>query len=117
MQFFVGNAFSLSMLDIKLRLNMRIGVSPLSVAEAINILNLRKEAGVTISSCIGHEDTVAVVNGLLGTQLPMNRVSVKLTDGDQILVAQFSGPRLPEGTRTLPVGAEIQFLLVSVDDY
>lgn len=65
-------------------------------------------------SCIGHEDTVNILSALLGTTVPFNRQTVMLVPGDELLVAQYVGPRLPEGTKVLPEGARIKFLLVSL---
>lgn len=47
-------------------------------------------------------------------ELPANRASVKLEPGEKMIVAQYSGPRLPEGTTALPEGAKIEFILVEV---
>jgi hypothetical protein len=44
----------------------------------------------------------------------MNRANVSLAAGDRVLVGQYSGPRLPEGTTTLPEGATIKWLVVTV---
>ena len=43
--------------------------------------------------------TLAVFAGLLGREVPCNRASVTLAHGDEVLVGQYSGPRLPEGAR------------------
>ena len=39
-------------------------------------------------SCIGHPDTAAVVSGILGRKIPVQRISVHLTHGDALYVAQ-----------------------------
>lgn len=65
-------------------------------------------------SAIGHADTARIVSGMLGVELPANRVNVKLAKGEKMIVAQYSGPRLPEGATTLPDGAKIEFVLVDV---
>ena len=59
-------------------------------------------------SIVGHADIAAV----LGVE--MNRVSVMLnpTAGDEMLVAQLVGGRLPEGCKTLPEGFRLQGVLV-----
>jgi len=41
-------------------------------------------------------------------------MSVNLTEQDQLLVAQYKGSRLPEGTTTLPEGASITYALLNV---
>lgn len=60
-------------------------------------------------SCIGHEDTASILSAMLDIPIPFNRQSILLVPGDELLVAQYSGPRLPEGTKTLPEGAKIKF--------
>ncbi len=55
-------------------------------------------------SYIGHADTANILG------LPTNRVSVSMAVGETILICQYCGPRLPEGSMTLPVGAVINFI-------
>ena len=62
-----------------------------------------------IYSVIGHADTARVIGGLLGREIPANRVTYKAQPGDVLYVAQYTGPRLPEGATQLPEGAEIRF--------
>jgi len=49
---------------------------------------------------------------MLGVSVPVNRVNVKLTG--PMVVAQYMGPRLPEGATTLPEGAKIEFWKVEL---
>ena len=63
-------------------------------------------------SVIGHTDTAAVVSTLLGFEVPANRVSYAVEDGDVLFVAQYTGPRLPEGATQLPEGGNIRFFRV-----
>lgn len=70
---------------------------------------------VSLESAIGHADTARIVSGMLGVELPANRVNVKLAKGEKMIVAQYSGPRLPEGATTLPDGAKIEFVMVGVE--
>lgn len=65
-------------------------------------------------SCIGHADTAAVISNLLGVDLPMNRQSVTLEENETVVVAQYTGPRLPEGATELPEGATITFWQVTI---
>lgn len=77
----------------------------------------REEAAVFAADCVsavGHADTAAVFSGVLGVQVDCNRATVTLMHGDRALVGQYSGPRLPEGATTLPEGAAIKWLLVTV---
>jgi hypothetical protein len=64
-----------------------------------------------VVSAIGHADTARLVGRQLGIELPADRRNVVL--GDELtLVAQYVGPRLPEGTTELPQGARIEFFTV-----
>ncbi len=65
-------------------------------------------------SAVGHADTAAVFSTLLGVTVPMARTTVALREGDTALLGQYSGPRLPEGSTTLPAGATIRWILVAV---
>jgi len=79
----------------------------LSLSEAQRLVH---EAD-TVVSAIGHADTARLVGQQLGIELAADRRSVQLGD-EYTLVAQYIGPRLPEGTTELPVGARIEFFLV-----
>lgn len=68
-------------------------------------------------SYIGHADTAAVISDVLGVDLPMNRQSVTLERDETVIVAQYTGPRLPEGSTRLPEGATITFWQVSNLDW
>jgi len=70
--------------------------------------------GARAQSVIGHGDTASLVGSLLGGEFPMNRISITLAEGDELLLAQYSGPRLLEGATSLPEGAHIQWIIVSV---
>ena len=102
----VTNAFSLNMLD--------------SLSSTIKTIELEKEAvKETLKvnawrSVVGHEDTAAVFSSELGVEIPFNRESVSLQQGDVILVGQYIGPRLNEGVTQLPEGATIKWILVSI---
>jgi hypothetical protein len=101
---FVLNAFSLNMVA---SFPATVTVEEVSTHEAC------VEAH-GVSSGVGHPDTAAVFASILGTPVPMNRATVSLVSGDRVLVGQYSGPRLPEGATTLPEGATIKWLVVSV---
>lgn len=100
---YISNAFSLNMVAP----TATIKVSPLT-AEEVAVLPLE--------SAIGHADTARVVSGLLGIDLAPNRVSISLRPGEKMIVAQYIGPRLPEGATQLPSGARIEFRLVKVEE-
>ena len=100
---YISNAFSLSMIAPR----AHIDVSPLT-AEEVAVLPLE--------SAIGHADTAKVVGGLIGVDLSANRANVFLKPGEKMVVAQYIGPRLPEGATQLPEGARIEFRLVEIED-
>ena len=100
---YIGNAFSLQMVDTKTP--YYISVCPV-IPESIPAV---------ITSCIGHTDTAAVVSAELGRDIPVNRISVHLFPGDAIYVAQLIGGRLPEGATRLPEGFSIKYMKVSID--
>lgn len=97
----LANAFSISMLPM----------------EAMNFIRVKKinpnDIPADVESAIGHEDTARVVSGILGFDVKPNRVSIKLSENDVLYVAQYTGPRLPEGATTLPEGASLEFFEVT----
>jgi hypothetical protein len=102
---FILNAFSLNMIG---NFPATVTVEEVSTGDASGMAN-----GVT--SGVGHADTAAVFASVLGVPVPMNRATVSLVSGDRVLVGQYVGPRLAEGTTTLPEGATIKWLVVSVN--
>ena len=100
---YVSNAFSLSMVGE----NADIEVTPLHLKYNRALLN-------RAVSVVGHADTAALFSSLLGREIAVNRISVSLKSGDTLIVGQYSGPRLPEGTSTLPEGAAITWKKVIV---
>lgn len=65
-------------------------------------------------SYIGHADTAVVLSYTLGLEIPCLRRFGTLKRGEQAIVAQVIGGRLPEGATTLPEGMSIRFYLVTV---
>ena len=100
------NAFSLNMLPADFAGSIQVRPAGLDEARAI--------VAAGAASAVGHADTAAILSGLLGTVVPAVRSTVTLVQGDEILVAQYTGPRLPEGATTLPAGANITFRVVSI---
>jgi len=62
-----------------------------------------------VKSFIGHAETAAVISSQLGIDVPFNRAHGSIEDA--AIIAQYVGPRLPEGATALPDGAEIRFFL------
>ena len=100
---YLANAFSLQMLD-------------LSKAISVDIVPVTKEevAASGFESVVGHQDTANVLATLLGVEVPMQRVSVRLESSDILYVAQVTGGRLPEGATALPEGVKLTFVKVSL---
>ena len=63
----------------------------------------REEIPQDAQSCIGHQDLAAI----LGVEF--NRCNLVLKPGDTLFVAQYRGPRLPEGATEMPEGSTIEF--------
>ena len=94
-------------------LNMLVGNADVVVREVS-----QKVAAILADACVsavGHADTAAVFSSVLGVEIPCNRATVVLKEGDVALVGQYSGPRLPEGATSLPEGAAIKWLVVGVN--
>ena len=67
-----------------------------------------------IDSYIGHQDLCDVIAHRYGVKLACNRASASLEKGEKVLVIQYLGQRLPEGSKELPEGSTINFLIVEV---
>jgi hypothetical protein len=63
-------------------------------------------------SAVGHADTAAIFDSILGVRVQPNRISVRLQEDDRALIGQYIGPRLPEDCTTLPEGARIEWWIV-----
>jgi len=100
MAIYISNAFSLQMQG-----EYECKTKKVSVEEAMAV-------GQTAYSCVGHADVAAVLSGILGYTVPVNRVNISLKPGDKLIVGQYVGPRLPEGCKTLPEGARIEWYVV-----
>lgn len=88
---YVANAFSLNMLALVTGGEVKIKVRRIGVEEFCKAV---KTPGV--ESAIGHQGTADLINKLCGTQIPVDRKSIRLGDGD-ILYVMTIGVRLPEG--------------------
>ena len=69
---------------------------------------------VDMESAVGHADTAAVFSSVLGIEIPAQRTTVQLVEGEDAILGQYTGPRLPEGATSLPEGAKITWLWVHV---
>ena len=100
---FLGNAFSLQMLDLQKQ--VQVIVTPVSSNEVSN---------ADFESVVGHADTAAVLTDMLRRPVACNRTNVQLQAGDVLFVAQVTGGRLPEGATQLPEGFSLTFLRVEL---
>lgn len=103
--FFVGNAFSLQMLDCSVQ--HQVTVTPVTIEEV---------SSTDFVSVVGHQDTAAVCSSILGKEVAFNRTSLRLMPGDVLYVAQVVGGRLPEGVTELPDGFQLTWLKVIVNE-
>ena len=98
---YISNAFSMNMVSV----------------EDFTLIRARKVTPADVPqnaiSAIGHADTARVVSSILGYEVPANRVNVSLEKDDVLFVAQYKGPRLPEGATQLPDGATLEFLEIT----
>lgn len=99
---YLANAFSLQMLE-------RLPAVP--VIEAVSPQDIPED----FVSVIGHPDTANVVSSIIGKEVQVNRISIKLSAGDTLYVAQFNGGRLPEGATTLPKDMTLEFIRIKVN--
>ena len=121
---YICNAFSLSMLDRGAQRGTPLGYEPhpgdqggetarfpRPLAQAADYV-AEWEKYAEIISAVGHADTAALFSAQLGREIPANRISVKLSPEDILVVGQYVGPRLPEGATGLPEGAKIEWWVV-----
>ena len=107
MAVYLSNAFSLSMIA-------NLGHCNLDITS--NICNYQQMIeSLEPISIVGHQDTANLFSNLLCMDVPMNRVSVTLEKGDILIVGQYQGARLPEGTSVLPEEASINWMCVHVE--
>jgi len=101
---YICNAFSLSMLN-------RNGAqrAPLAISLKTAQTFARSDNAV---SAVGHTDTAAIFSKILGVPVICDRQTVRLGDKDMALVGQLVGPRLPEGCKTLPENATIEWWII-----
>lgn len=101
------NAFSLSMLPMEDRDEGQL------LVERVKLFWVQdKLASLGIESFVGHADTAKMFSEYLILDVAVRRESVTLLPGEVAIVGQYNGPRLPEGTTKLPVGAEIRWYTI-----
>jgi len=106
---YIANAFSPSMVALS---DYYLSVLTIPLERAVKIVREQQERHEVVS-CVGHANTAAVFSSLLETEVPMNRVSVKLGSNDSVLVGT-PNIRLPEGATELPEGTQITWILIDL---
>jgi hypothetical protein len=113
---YITNAFSINMLvqgDIQLRFTRLDDAN----AVALEML-MAKQRGEAVVNAIGHKDLDTIVRGMfhesyleegqrMSISWPMDKDTVH-----RMIVAQYRGPRLPEGCTELPEDADLEFWLI-----
>jgi hypothetical protein len=106
---YISNSFSLNMLPGEHAWPVHLLCLPVSV-ETARLMATDPNA----VSVVGHADTAALFSAQLGVAVACDRATVTLTGNDSLLVGQYRGPRLPEGSTTLPEGATIEWWLITI---
>lgn len=116
MAIYICNSFSLAMLEAW-RLSDTESKTTLSLIPISDpfawLADAESRHGAAVSA-VGHADTAALFSALLGREIPMNRISVVFDEATEILVGQLTGPRPPEGSTTLPEGAKISWVAMTI---
>lgn len=109
----LSNAFSINMVASLINTMDPAGCSYYKNAEPGLELSIKEIPAEAIPndciSIVGHADTATILTNMLGFEVTFNRVSFTAEHGDVLYVAQYNGPRLPEGATTLPEGAGFKF--------
>lgn len=111
---YIANAFSINMLAYP---NAIIKVESISIEEVGFWLGSEH-----VESAVGHESTVTLINAALEAAgytectIQGNRATLNIGPQERVIVAQYKGPRLEEGTKVLPEGATIEWFMVKVLD-
>ena len=111
---YIANAFSINMLAYYSAI---VKVEPISIQEVGFWL-----AAEHVESAVGHESTVAVINAALEAAgydectIECKRSTIQVGPSEKVIVAQYKGPRLEEGTKVLPEGATLEWYMVKVLD-
>lgn len=99
------NAFSVNMLNGD---NQAVDFCPISGEEARNLLVHG------FKSFIGHDSTASILSHTLGLDVEFNRQSYRFMPRDTVVLAQYTGPRLPDHAIQIPEGAKIFFWKICI---
>lgn len=114
---YITNSFSLNMLPAW-RLDDHLSMTDIQIVpvdDPIKTIMLHELDHGPAVSCVGHADTAAIYSSELFRDIPMNRVSVQITESDVVIIGQYSGPRMPEGSTVLPNGAKIRWIKLTIN--
>ena len=100
----ISNAFSFNMIS-QSEGNLRF--------EEIPAEKVKTVLGDEFVNACGH--SCELINSLTGLTLVKNRINNSLVPGDTLVVCQYVGPRLAEGATSLPDGATMKFLKVTLE--
>lgn len=106
---YISNAFSFNMIATTQQIPGTIRFVEVNLYEGALL------AAGSVVSVVGHADTANLFSTLLEREVVFNRASLTLNKGDELLLGQYSGPRLPEGATSLPEGATVKWLLLTVE--
>jgi hypothetical protein len=84
---YIANTFTISMLPN----GGNVQITPIELEEVKSLLQ-----GGNFTSAVGHFSTAEVISKLLGIEIPSNRISLSLKEGDILIVFQLL-IRLEEG--------------------
>ncbi len=89
MTVYISNAFSLSMLPDRF-------YGYVFVMRNVELDTVKSNLAKGFVSAVGHPGTATALTNLLGMDIPVNRIPIKLNSGDSLFVFQLS-VRLAEG--------------------
>ena len=102
--YIISNAFSLNMVAEDCTITLR----NMSLNEVSGTLSNYK-----FKSIVGHNDTAVLFSNVIGINIPCNRETFLLKN-ETLIVGQYKGPRLEEGTTKLPQDASIKWMQVEI---
>jgi hypothetical protein len=88
---------------------LRIRVESLSLDEAREWVH-----SIECKTCLANTVTATIIYSLLEVADLEHRDEFEFSEHDSILVAQYPGSRLPDGTKALPTGTTISWILVTI---
>lgn len=107
---YIVNSFSLNMIDSSKYPAFTVRVMRISQKYAKELYHeLQPTSG------IGHGDLAEILSVDLDANIEANRINISIEPGDRVLVAQYVGPRMPEGSTQLLKDADIYYFYVFLE--